>query len=68
MGEFAELLPILIPFLVIEIGLRIFTLLKVLKAKKEGIALRWDPIIWVIIVCFVTFGWVLYFIFGRTDE
>jgi hypothetical protein len=68
MDIYADLLPILIPFLIIELGLRIFALLSVLKAKKNGVSLRWDPIIWIIIVCFITFGWVIYFIFGRTDE
>ena len=68
MGDFAEILPILIPYLVIELGLRLFALFSVLKAKKNNVALRLDPIIWIIIVCFINFGWLAYFIFGRKDE
>jgi len=68
MGGFSEVLPILIPYLILEFGLRIFALISVLKAKKNEIALRFDPIIWIIIVCFINFGWLIYFIFGRKDE
>lgn len=68
MGEFADILPILIPYLVLELGLRIFALISVLKAKKNDVPLRFDPIIWIIIVCFVNFGWLVYFIFGRKEE
>ena len=68
MGGAADLLPILIPYLIIEFGLRIFAVVSILKAKSKGIALRWDPTIWIVIVVFVNFGWLLYFILGRTDQ
>lgn len=68
MEEFTELLPILIPFLIIELGLRIFAIISIAKAKSKGITLRWDPTIWIVIVAFVNFGWLLYFIIGRTEE
>ena len=63
-----ELMMILIPYIVIELGLRIFALISILKAKSKGITLRWDPVLWIVIVLFVNFGWLLYFIIGRTDQ
>lgn len=68
MGAIQEMLPILIPLLVIELGLRVFALISVLKAKSKGIELRFDPILWVVIVAVVNFGWLVYFIFGRKDQ
>lgn len=68
MDTLTELLPILIPYIVIELGLRLFALFNILKAKKNNIPLRFDPIVWIILVCFVNFGWLFYFIFGRLDE
>lgn len=68
MEALTEMLPILIPYLIIELGLRVFALISVLKAKTKGIELRFDPIIWVVIVVFINFGWLIYFIFGRKDQ
>ena len=64
----SDLMMILIPYIVIELGLRIFALTSILKAKSKGITLRWDPILWIVIVLFVNFGWLLYFILGRKDQ
>jgi hypothetical protein len=63
-----EMLPILIPYIVLEMGLRIFAIISIIRAKSKGIQLRWDPTLWIIIVAFVNFGWLLYFIIGRTDQ
>lgn len=68
MGASTDLYLILIPYLIIEFGLRIFALLSVLKAKRTEVQLRFDPIIWIIVVLFVNFGWLIYFIFGRKEE
>ena len=68
MEAITELLPILIPYIIIELGLRVFALISILKAKSKGITLRWDPVLWIVIVLFVNFGWLLYFILGRTDQ
>lgn len=68
MGNLTEMLPILIPFIVLEMGLRIFAILSIIKAKSKGITLRWDPTIWIVVVAFLNFGWLAYFIAGRTDQ
>lgn len=68
MEVLTELLPILIPYLILELGLRIFAIYSIVKAKSKGIQLRLDPVIWIIIVAFVNFGWLLYFILGRKEE
>jgi len=63
-----DMLPILIPYIIFEIGLRIVAVLNILKAKREGVQLRFDPTIWIVIVAFINFGWLLYFIIGRAEE
>jgi len=68
MENFTEILPILIPFVLLELGLRIFAIINILKAKSKGITLRWDPTIWIVIVAFVNFGWLMYFVIGKTDQ
>ena len=68
MAVSSELILILIPLVILELGLRIFALISILKAKTKEIELRLDPIIWIIIVLFVNFGWLIYFIFGRKDQ
>ena len=66
--DITELLPILIPYVIIELGLRVFALFSVLKAKRNNEKFRFDPTIWIILVCFVNFAWLAYFLFGRIDE
>jgi hypothetical protein len=68
MENFAELLPLLIPLAVIELGMRAFAIFNILKGKKQGVKFRFDPIVWIVVSAFVTFGWVIYLIFGRIEE
>ncbi len=61
-----ELLPLLIPILIIELGFRIFAIIDIVKEDRR-VKIQNNKIIWVLIVALVTFGWAIYFLFGRDD-
>ncbi|MFW5838417.1 MAG: PLDc N-terminal domain-containing protein [Bacillota bacterium] len=63
MEEFVELLPILIPFIIINLGIIIYCVFDIHKADREvvGLSKFW----WTIIVILVSFGWVIYLLAGR---
>ncbi|GHV13656.1 hypothetical protein FACS1894219_08760 [Clostridia bacterium] len=61
-----SLLPILIPFAILQMGLMIAALVHILRHKtyKNG-----SRVMWVLIVLLVsTIGPILYFIIGRSDD
>lgn len=62
-----ELLPFLIPVLLIQWGLMVFALVKLLRAVEKP---RYLPVwAWVLIILFVNIiGPVLYLTLGRGDE
>lgn len=62
----SQILAILIPLLVIEIALRVYAVIDILKTDRSVnfIAKRW----WLVIVLVINFGWVFYLLFGRTDQ
>lgn len=67
--ESMNIFALIIPYLVVELGMRIFAIVSILKAEQKGIRLRFDSMIaWILIVALVNFGWVFYFIFGKVDE
>lgn len=60
-----ELLPILIPIIIIDFGFKIYALIDILNKDR---IVRWDnKIIWIIVSIIVNFGWVIYFLFGRDE-
>lgn len=67
--EMSVLLPLLIPYLILEMGLRIFAIVQIVNTEKKGIRLRFDSmILWILVVALVNFGWAAYFIFGKVEE
>ncbi|MDZ7814775.1 MAG: PLD nuclease N-terminal domain-containing protein [Planctomycetota bacterium] len=59
-----ESLMLVIPILLIELGIRIFALVHMLKNEN----LRGNRIMWIFLILLVSlFGWLAYFIFG-TDR
>ena len=64
--EVVQLLPLIIPLLVIQLGLLIAALIHILRhdTYKTG-----NRVVWIIVViCINLIGPVLYFILGRSDE
>ncbi len=63
--ELQELLPLLIPLLLIDWGFKIYVLIDILKEDR---IVRWNnKIIWILIAFLVNFGWIFYFLFGREE-
>lgn len=64
--EIFELLPFLIPLIVIELGLLIFALVDLVKREhvRGG-----NKIVWVLVIVFINFfGPIIYLIFGRQEK
>lgn len=68
MEQFMELLPILIPIIIIELGMRVFAIIDIIKLEQKGLKTRWDkPTLWIILVGIVNLWWIAYFIFGKEE-
>lgn len=65
-NEFLEYAPFLIPLVLIQLGLQVFTLVHIFRHNQYRVGNR---IIWVIIsVVFQVIGCVLYLTIGREEE
>jgi hypothetical protein len=65
MPNFTEMLPFLIPIIIIELSLTIAALVHILThtTYKSG-----NRTLWVVLSFFQIIGPILYFIFGKSDE
>ena len=62
--DISKLLMLFIPIVLLELGIRIFALVHMLKNEN----LRGNRIMWLFLILLVSFfGWIAYFIFG-TDR
>jgi Flp pilus assembly protein protease CpaA len=61
----SDMLPYLIPLLVLELGLLIFALVDLLNRQQ----VRGDKMLWVVLIVFIgIIGPIVYFIFGRRKD
>jgi len=61
-----NLLPVLIPLAIVQLGLLLFAAVDVVRKRRTK---NLSPIIWVLIICLVNMiGPILYFIFGRAED
>ena len=66
MAQFKEILPILLPIILIQLGLMVYALLKVVKQQQFKYL---NKPIWVLIVMFLQlFGPIAYLILERGDH
>lgn len=66
MSQFIEILPLLAPIILIEIGLMIFSLVKVLKQTQFKYL---NKVIWIVIVVFIQIiGPIIYLVVERGDQ
>ncbi|QMS84852.1 PLD nuclease N-terminal domain-containing protein [Candidatus Xianfuyuplasma coldseepsis] len=64
--QLQELLPLLIPIVLIDIGFRIFAIIDIVKQERQ--VKGNNKIVWILIVGLVSyFGWIIYFLIGRDD-
>ena len=61
--EFQDLLPVLIPLVILEIAIRIYAIVDIHKEERKTILL--GKTAWTVLVALVNFAWVVYFIGGR---
>jgi len=61
----SDILPFLIPLLILELGLLIVALVDLLNRQK----VRGDKLLWVVLIIFIgIIGPIIYFIFGRRKD
>ncbi len=60
-----EYLPVIIPLILLQTGLTIFTLIHVIRHNKYRIG---NQTIWIVASFFAFIGPILYFCIGRNDE
>ena len=58
-----ELLPILIPFFIIELSVRVYCIIDIYKKDRQVLLLTKN--VWTILIALVTFAWVVYLLAGR---
>ena len=64
--EIIEILPILIPLVLIELGMRIYAVIDIHKKNRETLLI--GKTAWTVIVILINFGWVVYLLAGRKDK
>lgn len=64
--EIIEILPILLPLLAIELGMRIYAVIDIHKKSRETLLV--SKTAWTVIVLLISFGWVVYLLAGRKDK
>jgi hypothetical protein len=63
--NWAQLLPLLIPLALLEIGLLIWALLDLIRRKH----VKGNKVVWILVIVLINvIGPIVYFIFGRGDD
>lgn len=60
-----DLLPLLIPVLLIDLFFKIFVIIDILKEDRK--VKGGNKIIWIVVSVVVNFGWIIYLIFGKDE-
>lgn len=65
METLIDLLPLLLPIILIDLALKIYAFIDIMKEDRR---VRWNnKVVWILICILVNFGWILYFAFGRDE-
>ena len=59
-----DILPLLIPLLLIDVGIRIYAIIDILKEERE-VTINNNKIVWLVIVAIVNLGGIIYLLLGR---
>ena len=62
---FQNILPLLIPLILIDVIFKIYAVVDILKVDRE--VKGGNKIIWILVVMLINYGWVIYFIFGKDE-
>lgn len=60
-----EVLPLLLPIILIDLGFRIFAIVDIIKEDRR--VKGNNKIIWLLVIALINFGWVIYFLLGRDE-
>jgi len=63
-NQIIDLLPLILPIVIIEIGLRIYAIFDIYNPNR---VIKGNKIIWVLVTALVSLGWLVYFLFGRDE-
>jgi len=65
MDEITQVLLLILPLILVELGMRIFAILDILKDERRVLGNK--KIIWILVSGVITFGWIVYFAIGREE-
>ena len=60
-----ELLPLIIPIVLIDLIFKIYVIVDILK--EDRIVKGGNKVIWIVVSMVINFGWVIYLIFGKEE-
>lgn len=60
-----ELIPLLLPIILIDLGFRIFAIVDIIKEDRR--VKGNNKIVWILVIALVNFGWIIYFLLGRDE-
>lgn len=61
-----ELLPLLLPVILIDLGLRIYAIIDLIQEDRR--VKGNNKIVWILVIALVSgFGWMIYFLIGRDE-
>lgn len=62
--QIMELLPVLIPILLIDLGMKIYSIVDIVNENR---IVKGNKVIWIVVVAIVNFGWLIYLLLGRDE-
>lgn len=63
--QITDLLPILIPILLLDWGFKIYAIIDIFK--EDRIVRGNSKVLWLLVSVLINFGWIFYFLFGREE-
>ena len=60
-----DVLPLIIPLILIDLIFKIYAVVDILKVDRE--VKGGNKIIWILVSMLISYGWVIYFIFGKDE-
>ncbi|MGS0973419.1 MAG: PLDc N-terminal domain-containing protein [Candidatus Izemoplasmataceae bacterium] len=65
MEEITQIVLLLMPLLIVELAMRIYVILDILKEERHVLGQK--KILWILFCGVVTLGWIVYLTVGRED-
>lgn len=64
--EFLEILPLILPLLLIDMGTRVYAVIDILKPDRK-VTLNNNKVAWIIIAALVNIAGIIYLLVGRDE-